>query len=80
MKYVIYKLEEPRLQVGMPNTHKWAVGKEQVHGIEFVDAFKTRRGAREFITGQGHCVLCGEKIDHTRHPTCGCERAALHSV
>lgn len=52
MTYTIYKLEQPQLQVGMPNTHKWAVGKEQTHGVEFVDAFRTKLEAETFIADQ----------------------------
>lgn len=53
--YEIYKLEEPRLQVGMPNTHKWAVGVHQPYGTEgksvlmFVEAFKRKTDAEYYI-------------------------------
>lgn len=79
--YCIYKLDNPREQVGMPGTHKWAVGVRydgQSH-FGFVDAFRTKRGARDFINQQGACILCGEVLE-TGRPSgarCACERANL---
>lgn len=50
--YEIYKLDEPMLQVGMPNSHKWAVGKAQGKLIEFVDAFRSYKAATNYIEAQ----------------------------
>lgn len=59
-EYEVYKLDEPQLQVGMPNTHKWAVGRWQKHGLEFVEAFRTRKAALAYIAARTPCEVCDE--------------------
>ncbi len=41
----VYKLTKPQEQVGMPNTHKWAV-KSDKDG--FIDSFKTKAEANHY--------------------------------
>jgi hypothetical protein len=78
-RYNIYKLSDPQDQVGMPNTHKWAVGihyDNQSHpGFGFLDAYRTKRAAKDYISSRGACLLCGEVMTKI-HPRCACEREA----
>lgn len=81
-RYGIYKLTDPRGQVGMPGTHKWAVGVQHVagQGFGFEDAFRTKRGAQDYIWKTHHaCTLCGEVLAAT-HPVCECERKAAEPI
>lgn len=76
MRYVIYRLTKPREQVGAPAYLKWAVGLDRGQGVGFLDAFRTKRAARDFIHREGACILCGEVVV-AAHPRCLCEREAM---
>jgi len=81
-RYNIYKLTDPQDQVGMPASHKWAVGVcyvDQSHpGFGFHDAFRTKRAALEYISKQHACTICGEVRAEVQgfHGRCACEREA----
>lgn len=72
MKLVIYKLERPTEQVGLPAAFKWAVGVLTDGVVAFQDAFRTQRAAKGYIRGRGCCTVCGEAVE----PHCACERDA----
>lgn len=66
--YEVYKLSNPKAQVDMPSSHKWAVSRDG----SFLEAFKTKKAAKAYLATKGACTLCG----YTARP-CECEQRFL---